>query len=128
MGIVMFFIGFILAILAGSAIVNTVLMSVYERVREIGTMLALGVRRYEILGLFLIESALLGVVGSTGGAAAGLALMQIGAGGIRFPASSVSGVLIIYPQVSPSFLAWAVGVATLEPSWQHCIRPARLRA
>ncbi len=113
MGIVMFFIGLILAILAGSAIVNTVLMSVYERVREIGTMLALGVRRYEILVLFLIESAVLGVVGSTVGAAAGLALMQIGAGGLRFPASSVSGVLIIYPQASPSFLAWAVATATL---------------
>ena len=39
--------------------------------------------------------------------------MQMGAGGLRFPASSVSGVLTIYPQASPSFLAWAVGVATL---------------
>src|SRR5262245_8493416 len=46
----------LLAILVMSAIVNTMLMSVWERVREIGTMLAVGARRRQVLLLFLAES------------------------------------------------------------------------
>ena len=35
-------------------------MSVLERTREIGTMMSVGVRRRQILGLFLLEAAILG--------------------------------------------------------------------
>lgn len=52
----------ILAITA-SVIVNTLIMSVYERTREIGILSAIGMKGRRIMGLFLAESALLAVGG-----------------------------------------------------------------
>jgi len=44
-------------------LVNTLVMAVFERVREIGLMLALGMRPASILGQILVESVLLLVIG-----------------------------------------------------------------
>lgn len=52
----------ILAITA-SVIINTLIMSVYERTREIGILSAIGMRGGRIMSLFLAESAFLGVGG-----------------------------------------------------------------
>lgn len=46
------------------SVVNTVGMAIMERTREIGTLRALGVKRRGIVGLFAIESMLLGALGS----------------------------------------------------------------
>lgn len=52
-------------------IANTVLMAAYERVREIGTLRALGMTEADVLRLFLTEGALMGTVGASLGAAIG---------------------------------------------------------
>ncbi len=52
----------ILAITA-SVIINTLIMSVYERTREIGILSAIGMRGGRIMGLFLAESSLLAIGG-----------------------------------------------------------------
>ncbi len=52
----------ILAITA-SVIINTLIMSVYERTREIGILAAIGMRGARIMGLFLAESSMLAVGG-----------------------------------------------------------------
>lgn len=56
--------GIILMVMIGFAIFNTASMSVLERTREIGTLAAMGTRRREILGIFLNEAALIGLLGS----------------------------------------------------------------
>ncbi|MBS1150575.1 MAG: hypothetical protein H6Q89_2273 [Myxococcaceae bacterium] len=57
--------------------------AVYERVREIGTQLAVGMRRRDVQRLFLYEAALLGVVGAIAGVVLGvLAISILGAVGI----------------------------------------------
>jgi putative ABC transport system permease protein len=48
---------------SGSGITNIMLMSVLERVREIGVMKAVGARDRHILAIFLVEGALVGLVG-----------------------------------------------------------------
>ena len=125
MGMVMFFIGFILAALVVSGIVNTVLMSVYERVREFGTMMAVGVRRRQVLYLVLIESAALGLAGAALGAGLALALIHHWSGGIHFPQTAASGVLVVIPRVGARFVTGAIALATagamlaaLYPAWQ----------
>jgi len=58
-------------------IANAMLMSVTERFREIGTMKCLGAEDMTVVKLFLIESALIGVVGSLAGAVVGLAIAAV---------------------------------------------------
>jgi putative ABC transport system permease protein len=54
----------ILAIAVGGiGVLNTMLMSVLERTREIGVLRALGWRRRRVLGLIINESLLLGLIG-----------------------------------------------------------------
>lgn len=50
---------------------NTLLMAMFERTREIGTMLAMGTPRGWILGLFVFEGVLTGVLGAAAGLIAG---------------------------------------------------------
>ena len=64
----------VLMALAAFGIVNTVLMAAYERVREIGTLRALGMTERGVLELFVAEGLLIGIVGSLIGAAWGAAL------------------------------------------------------
>jgi putative ABC transport system permease protein len=75
----LFAIVFVIVVLS---VVNTIGMAVMERTREIGTLRALGVKRRGIVGLFAVESALLGAFGSllgavlTAGAVLGVRLAQ----------------------------------------------------
>jgi putative ABC transport system permease protein len=56
-------------------VMNTALMAVFERTREVGTLRAVGARRARVLALFLIEAALIGVAGALGGAGLGAGLV-----------------------------------------------------
>jgi putative ABC transport system permease protein len=67
-------------VVAAIGITNTMLMSVLERVREIGIFKAVGARDGQVLALFLMEGALIGLVGGLLGLAS--------AWGISFPADS----------------------------------------
>ena len=64
----------IILAIAASVIINTLIMSVYERTREIGILSAIGMRGGRIMWLFLAESALLAV----GGVIMGVVLGVIG--------------------------------------------------
>ncbi len=64
----------VILLIAGVGIANTVLMSVYSRVREIGVLRAFGLRPKEISRLFLIEGTLIGLVGAIAGLLVGIAL------------------------------------------------------
>jgi len=58
-------------ILACFVLVNTLIMIVNERTREIGMMSALGLKSREILYLFTMEGAIIGILGSALGAVMG---------------------------------------------------------
>jgi putative ABC transport system permease protein len=58
-------------LVCGVGIVNSMLMSVTERYKEIGTMKCLGATDTNVLQLFLIEALLLGVLGGVIGSCAG---------------------------------------------------------
>jgi putative ABC transport system permease protein len=73
-GIVLVLNGFaVIALLAaGFGIVNTLLMSVQERTREIGLMKAMGLGGGKIFGLFSLEAVFIGLMGSALGVAVGM--------------------------------------------------------
>ena len=54
------------------SIANTMTMSVFERMREIGTIRAMGTRRRGVLSLFLMEGLILGALGGTLGVVFGI--------------------------------------------------------
>jgi putative ABC transport system permease protein len=64
-------------LVCGVGIVNSMLMSVTERYKEIGTMKCLGATETNVLQIFLIEALLLGLLGGAIGAAVGWVAMTV---------------------------------------------------
>jgi putative ABC transport system permease protein len=62
---------------AGVGIMNVMLVSVSERVREIGLLKAIGVTRRQVISVFLIEAALLSFVGGLAGLFAALGATRL---------------------------------------------------
>ncbi len=56
-------IGAISLLVAAIGITNTMVMSIYERTKEIGVMKVIGASLRDIKRLFLFESALIGLLG-----------------------------------------------------------------
>ena len=64
----------VLLVIVIIGIVNTLAIAIRERTREIGTLRAIGMQRTKVLWLFLLETLLLGLAGTVGGALVGVAL------------------------------------------------------
>ena len=71
------FIYIFIIIMACFVLVNTLIMIINERTREIGMMTALGLKSKEILYLFTIEGAIIGILGSAIGAVLGGILTRV---------------------------------------------------
>ncbi|GAB4112928.1 MAG: ABC transporter permease [Candidatus Caldatribacteriota bacterium] len=71
------FIYVFIIVLACFVLVNTLIMIVNERTREIGMMSALGLKSREILYLFTMEGAIIGILGSAIGAVIGGVLTKV---------------------------------------------------
>ena len=68
----------IIALAAGGlSVLNTMLMSVFERTREIGVLRALGWRRKAVLALIVREAVLLGLLGGVAGIAISFILIEL---------------------------------------------------
>jgi putative ABC transport system permease protein len=80
------FLGIIVFFMVLMSSVNTLLMAMFERTREIGTMLAMGTPRLWIVLLFMLEAALLGLLGAVIGVAVGNLLgFLLNASGVSLP-------------------------------------------
>jgi ABC-type antimicrobial peptide transport system permease subunit len=126
-------IGAVSLFVATVGIVNTMYVSVMERTREIGILKALGYRPKQIMGMFLSEAALTGVIGAfcglilgyvlaflmgglLGGLGGGAGAFGGGRGGTTMTIQPVfSTELIIFSLVFPVILATIAG---LYPAWR----------
>ncbi|MBI5215615.1 MAG: ABC transporter permease [Ignavibacteriae bacterium] len=70
-------IGLIALVTASLGIVNTMFMSVNERRKEIGILKSLGADEREIRSLFLVESGVIGILGSAAGIAFGWGITRV---------------------------------------------------
>jgi putative ABC transport system permease protein len=61
------FIGMVVFGIVIFSVANTMVMSIFERTREIGTMMAMGTTRSSIWRLFLAEGLLIGIIGGVAG-------------------------------------------------------------
>lgn len=127
----------ILAIVVSVGVTNLLLMSLFQRTRELGVMLAIGMRPVDVGKLLLAEGAILGVVGAIGGFALGtlltipmakygvdLAVMQSSA-----PVSNVAIDTVMKSHFmwgkSLIWTAWFMSLAVLASLWP-AVRAGRL--
>ena len=125
------FTGLVLATVVVLASANTMTMSVFERTREIGTLLAIGMERRQVRGLFLAEGLLMGLGGSLVGAVASLLIRAaINAAQITLPPppGATSGGVLNVELIPVAFLVgFVLMTATLlAASWWPARRAARL--
>ena len=117
----------LLAVLVGVfGVMNTMLMTVFERTQEICVLLALGWKRSRIVRMVLWESALLGLLG-------GLLGVLLGAVGVTIlgHAPAIRGLL--KPEISFGLLTTAVAMSLtvgilsgLYPAWRSSrLNPSR---
>ena len=64
-------------IVGGIVILNTMIMTIYERTREIGTLRALGWQKRRILGMVVREAVLLSLLSGVVGIVLGMALTKL---------------------------------------------------
>ncbi len=107
------------------AIMNVMVMAVYERIREIGTIAAIGTPPRRILALFLTEGLLLGVLGSAVGTAVSLAgIYALNLWKISYNFGQQQGLLLapaigVEDVVSIAGMVIVVAVlASLQPAWK----------
>ncbi|GJQ34675.1 MAG: ABC transporter permease [Anaerolineales bacterium] len=83
-----------------TVIVNTLLMSVFERTREIGVLSAIGMKGRQVIALFLSEATLLAFGGIGVGALAGWALSAyFGKVGVYFGDLGISGDMLLEDRI-----------------------------
>lgn len=106
----------LIALSAGSfGVINTMLMAVHERTREIGILKAIGSRGTVIMKMFLIEALLIGLISSTMGCLLGIIIVY------AFPLTKD----IMTPIISPSIIGIAIALgivvsvlAGIYPAWR----------
>ncbi|HTP11969.1 MAG TPA: ABC transporter permease [Anaerolineae bacterium] len=77
MNVMMLGIALLAIVVGGISMMNTMIMSVYERTREIGTLRAVGWRRRRVLAMILKESVVLSLLGTAVGFASAIGLMWL---------------------------------------------------
>jgi len=107
------------------AVMNVMVMAVYERIREIGTISAIGTPPRRILALFLTEGLLLGVLGSVVGTGVSLAgIYALNVWKISYSFGQQQGLLLV-PAIGVQDVVSIAGMvivvailASLQPAWK----------
>ncbi len=101
---------FILILLAMIAIFDTQILSIFRRRKEIGTLMALGMRRSKVITLFTTEGALIGVLAAVAATVYGTPLLWLSATkGISFPQETIEDFGMAIPAtLFPSYTAGLV--------------------
>lgn len=109
----------LLMVISALGIANTILMAAYERVREIGTLRAMGMTRAGVVGLFVLEGALIGLGGGLIGALIGGSLawrwsvVGIDLSGSLDELGDIAFSTVLYTAFSPASVVGAVLFGTL---------------
>lgn len=109
-GVMMFIILLIILLAVAFGLVNTMLMAVYERIQEMGMLMAVGMNRRKVFGMILLETSFLTLLGAAGGLLlGGITLQLIGESGINLALVGGDSMQymgfssVIYPTLEPSF-------------------------
>jgi putative ABC transport system permease protein len=126
------FLGVIVFFMVVMSSANTLMMAMFERTREIGTMLAMGTPRSWLVGLFVTEAAITGVLAAVCGVAVGMGIgALLNRSGIVLPpppgATSGMSLRVIHEPGLMIGAAMLVMVTLALASLMPAVRASRLR-
>jgi putative ABC transport system permease protein len=108
-----------------SSITNTMMLTLFERKKEIGTMMALGIKGGHVTRLVVTEGMIVGFVGSLLGIViSGLVITILNYTGLRYTPPQGANPITIYPFVSPPFMLLSSVLGVLS-SVAASVYPAR---
>jgi putative ABC transport system permease protein len=118
-----FFVRIMLIAIVLVSIMNVMIMAVYERIREIGTIAAIGTMPGKILSMFMVEGLCLGAAGSVMGIAIGLlTVFIINIAKIHFDFGMQTGLLLrasvsLFDLIALSIIVIIISlIASLQPA------------
>lgn len=127
--IMTFFIKLMLIAIVLISIMNVMIMAVYERIREIGTIAAMGTLPGKILSMFIIEGFCLGIAGAIIGNTAGsIIIFILNMAKITFDFAQQKG-LILQANINPSdllFISVTVIIVSVIASLQPAFKASRM--
>lgn len=107
------------------SVMNVMIMAVYERIREIGAIAAIGTPPHRILGMFLAEGLMLGIAGTLVGVAISLAaIFALNVWKITYSFGQQQGLLLAPSLGAADIITTSVivivvaGLASLQPAWK----------
>lgn len=123
--IVLALFGLVALVVSAIGMFNTMTITLLERTSEIGIMRAIGIRRRDVFGLFLVESMLMGLLGGLGGVMIGVVAGWVTNLGVNVLARRFGGTSIDIFEVPLWFVvvilafSTSIGLATgLYPSYR----------
>jgi putative ABC transport system permease protein len=133
---VYFIMGLVFYVLASTVIINTMMMVIFERTREIGTLASLGMDSKRIVRMFIYEAGCISAIGSFIGCAIGVVLVLVleqtgidftqAMEGVDFEISGMMYPMLTWPSVVYAFVTGVVvaSLASIIPSRRAAkIRP-----
>lgn len=98
LGIILFALGF--------GILNSMTMAIWERSRELGVLMAVGLNKGKVFMMIVLETIYISLIGGVIGAALSIILIEYyGVHGIKYSESSIAGFSnIVYPLMPDSFI------------------------
>jgi len=124
-----FFIKLMLIAIVLISIMNVMIMAVYERIREIGTIAAIGTLPGKILSMFVIEGFCLGIVGALIGNIVGVSIiLLLNLLKIKFNFGQQTGLLLV-ANITPSdliFISVTVIIVSVIASLQPAFKASRM--
>ena len=102
------FIGIVMLALA-FGIINTMMMTILERTKELGMLMAIGMNRKRVFNMIMLETVFLTLVGAVAGMLSGWVIVEaLGKTGIHFSTwgegfEAIGFAAIVYPVITPDF-------------------------
>jgi putative ABC transport system permease protein len=103
-------------VVGGFGVINTMMSSVYERIKDIGIMKAVGASRRQIIKMFLYEALVLGLVGGVFGYGLGT-LLAYAIGPLIFEDLAVTYVLRYLP-AALGLAIFVAAIASVYPAYR----------
>jgi putative ABC transport system permease protein len=121
-GIVMFALAF--------GIINTMMMTILERTKELGMLMAIGMNRRRVFTMIMLETVFLTIVGAFAGMVTGWGLVKLlGNTGIHFASwgegfEAIGFAATVYPVIKPAFFLFII-VMVIATALISSLWPAR---